>query len=349
MARSLGGVEASTPLATTTTARSVSEQLIDLRERTVGRRADSIGRMRRFASVDDAPGMATRRWPAVLLLVWSTVTATTSASTWELTVEAPASLAADAARLRRVDREQLVRLLAGASLEIAPVVHVTLIPDADPLARGVPTWIVGRAFGARTIVILPDRIAGYPFGSLESVFAHELVHLALFARAGGRPLPRWFHEGVAVSVESGWRFRDNLRLVVAAASTPLIADLSQLFASDSRPDTTEAYLLAAALANDVRLRHGASVPGIIAGHVARGIPFERAFDMATGETPDEAAAHAWSAYRRWTAWLPAVTSGAAIWAGIVALALMAFAVRSAQRARRRRQWAEEEQRWERPV
>ena len=288
---------------------------------------------------------------SVFALMVATFTAAAAAgvSAWELTVEAPASLAAETARLRSVDREQLTRLLARADLEIPPVVHVTLMPDADPRARSVPAWIVGRAFGARDIVIFPDRIAAYPFESLETVLSHELVHLALFVRAGGRPLPRWFHEGVAVSVEAEWEFRDSLRLFVAAAGTPMIADLSQLFASDSRPDTTEAYLLAAALANYVRRRHGAAVPGAIAGHVARGVSFGRAFEMATGESPDEAAKGAWATYRRWTAWLPFMTSESAIWAGILCLAFIAFAVRLARRTRRRRKWDEEERRDEPPM
>ncbi len=186
-----------------------------------------------------------------LMVATFTAAAAAGVSAWELTIEAPASLATETARLRSVDRQQLTRLLARADLEIPPVVHVTLIPDTDPRAHSVPAWIVGRAFGARDIVIFPDRIAAYPFESLETVLGHELVHLALFVRAGGRPLPRWFHEGVAVSVEGGWEFRDSLRLLVAATGTPMIADFSQLFVSDSRPDTTEAYLLAAALVNHV--------------------------------------------------------------------------------------------------
>jgi hypothetical protein len=260
-----------------------------------------------------------------------------------LTVEAPPARATDAARIRRIDSDQLARLLARAGLQLPPVVHVTLVPDADSRARSIPAWIVGRAFGAQHILILPDRIAGYPFESLETVFSHELVHLALFVRAGGRPLPRWFHEGVAVSAEGAWGVQDDLRLLLAAGGTPMIADLSQLFASDSRPDTTEAYLLAAALASHVRRRHGAAVPGAIAGHVARGVPFADAFEMATGESPDEAAERAWATYRLWSAWLPFMTSGAAVWTGIICLAFVAFAVRVVRRSRQRRRWDEDEE------
>jgi hypothetical protein len=43
--------------------------------------------------------------------------------------------------------------------------------------------------------------------------------------------------------------------------------------------------------------------------VAHGTLFAHAFELQTGETPDEAAARAWQRYRRWTSWIPVVTSG----------------------------------------
>jgi len=76
--------------------------------------------------------------------------------------------------------------------------------------------------------------------------------------------------------------------------------------------------------------------------VARGTLFAHAFELQTGETPDEAAARAWQRYRRWTSWVPVVTSGSALWNGILALAFIAFMSTLRKRARRRRQWDEEE-------
>jgi hypothetical protein len=64
--------------------------------------------------------------------------------------------------------------------------------------------------------------------------------------------------------------------------------------------------------------------------VARGTLFAHAFELRTGETPDEAAARAWQRYRRWTSWIPVVTSGSALWNGILALAFIAFYVNPAQ-------------------
>lgn len=264
----------------------------------------------------------------------------------EMTIDAPASLAQVAGRVRQIDGDELARALARAGLGAPPAIHVTLIPKDDPRARATPPWIVGLAAGSTEIAIFPDRIGSspgsYPYESMESVFWHEVVHLALSAQAGGRPLPRWFHEGVAMSVEKGWGVGSQAQLLLAAGDNPGIDDLGRLFESDSRPETASAYLLAGALVSDIQERHGGAAPGAIVDRVARGAAFAEAFELETGETPDAAAAQAWQAYRRWSSWIPVVTSASSVWAGIMALALMAFVAVRLKRRRRRRLWDEEE-------
>jgi hypothetical protein len=267
--------------------------------------------------------------------------------TWALVallfvVDAPASLGPDADRVRRVDTARLADALGRADLPVPREVQVTLVPDADPRARTVPDWIVGLAIGERDIVIFPERVLAYPHDSLESVVRHEVVHLALDAAARGAPIPRWFHEGVAVSVDAGWSTRAQLNLLLAMLARPDIAQLTRLFTSRSQSETTQAYLLSAALIDDIRRRHGPDVPGAIARHVAEGVPFDRAFEIVTGETPDAAAATSWAGYRRWTAWVPAVTSASAAWTLILLLAFVAFIVQRRRRKRSRRRWDDED-------
>ena len=257
-------------------------------------------------------------------------------------VDAPPALEAAARRVRDIDRRELAGALAGAGLEIPPRVHVTLIAEDEPRARSTPRWIVGRAFGVDRVEIFPQRVASYPYDSLDAVVRHEIVHLALARRAGGSPLPRWFHEGVATTVEGGWGVREQLRLLLAALDRPTITDVDRLFASESSPETTQAYLLAAALVNDVRDRHGPAVPGRIARRVASGGGFETAFRRETGETVDQAAARAWIGYRRISRWMPTITSPAAVWTFILALSFVAFLAQMRRRVRQRRKWAEEE-------
>lgn len=277
------------------------------------------------------------------LLLSLALFATPAAPEWALTVVAPASLEPAAQRVRNLDAHILADALQRAGLALPPRVHVTLIPEDDPRALSTPLWFVGRASGGGAIIIFPDRVSSYPYDSLESVMRHEVVHLALNAGAGGRPLPRWFHEGVAVSIESGWEVGDRLRLTVASFTRPRLDDVTRLFASDAQPDTMEAYLLAAALLDELRRAHGAALPGRVAARVGRGVPFASAFEIETGETPSQAAARAWRSYRQWASWMPLATSASAFWVLILAIAFVAFFVRLSKRARRRRQWDDEDE------
>jgi hypothetical protein len=260
----------------------------------------------------------------------------------ELVIDAPPALGEAADRIRSIGMPQLEADLRRAGLRLPPRIEVLLLPDDDPRARDIPPWIVGLAAGVQDVVILPERVLPYPYDSVESVLRHEVAHLALSAAAGGRPLPRWFHEGVAMSVDTGWDLSGRVRLLFEMTRGPGTADLARLFAADTQPEAALAYGLSAALVADVERRHGAGSVGRIAARVSTGEPFARAFELETGELPDAAAARAWSAYRQWTAWLPAFTSGTAVWAAILTLAMVAYAVRRRRRARRRRQWDEED-------
>jgi hypothetical protein len=270
----------------------------------------------------------------VLLLMLG---ATAREAPLRLTVEAPPALATIADRVRVIDITAIGSALSRAGLELPARVHVTLVPESG--ARDVPAWVVARAYGSDRIVIFPARISRYPYDSLDSVVLHEIVHLALNAKAGGRALPRWFHEGVAVSVESGWGIGSQARLLLAAARDPHIDEVTALFSSAAAPETSTAYLLSAALVEDVRRRHGLDVPGVIASRVASGESFESAFYAVTGESVDAAAAHAWRVYRG-IRWLPVLTSSVGLWGFILGLAFIAFVVRRIRRKRKR--WEEEE-------
>lgn len=250
------------------------------------------------------------RWLLLLSLLFSV---TLWAAEGVLTVAAPVSFEPAAQRIRNLDVRPIADALRHAGLALPPRVHVTLVSEDDPRAGNMPAWFVGRASGIDDIIIFPDRVLSYPYDSIESVMRHEVVHLALNARAGGRPLPRWFHEGVAVSIESGWGVDDRLRLTVAGFNGPPLDDVTRLFASDARPDTTQAYLLAAALVDELRRVHGPAFPGRVAARVATGVPFASAFELEAGETPANAADRAWRSYRQWTSWMPLMTSASALW------------------------------------
>jgi hypothetical protein len=281
---------------------------------------------------------------AALVLAWLFAAGARSGAVQDgMRVEGPPQLAGVASRIDNINTEAIERALAQAGLAWPSTIRIVLVDRDDPVSQHTPPWVVGSASFPDEIVIFPDRIGTYPYGSLEAVLTHEIAHLALSARAEGRPLPRWFHEGVAVSVESGWGLGSQVRLLFAAQRDPQIDDISRLFASESLPATSTAYLLSAALIEDVRRRHGPGAPGDIAGRVAAGDTFEQAFVNATGETPAHAAATAWRVYRG-LRWLPLVTSPSSVWGAILILASAAFVARWRRRRQRHREWAAEEER-----
>jgi hypothetical protein len=280
-----------------------------------------------------------RIWLAALALLWLV----TPCGAAELVVESPPALESKAGQVRQLDQAALARSLERAGLRLPERIQVFLVEESAPIALQTPHWFVGRAFGTRTIVVFPARISSYPFDSLLTVVRHEVVHLALTAEAGERPLPRWFHEGVATSVEAGWSTTGQLRLLLAAFDRPRVDAVDRLFEADARPANEQAYLLAAALVEDLRDRHGANVVGRIADEVAGGRSFDSAFELQTGEPVDQAAARAWAGYRRVALWIPIVTSPAAVWFGILALAVVAFFFQKRRRREQRRRWELEEE------
>ena len=79
-----------------------------------------------------------------------------------------------------------------------------------------------------------------------------------------------------MSVDAVWDWSGELRLLFEMQKNPGTADLARLFASD-RTGCCEAYGSSVALIADVQRRHG-GVPGGIAGRVADGVLFDRAFE-----------------------------------------------------------------------
>ncbi len=87
---------------------------------------------------------------------------------------------------------------------------------------GVPDWGVGCAFPSRGLVILKSpRVVTYPL-QMEDVIAHEIAHVAAGRVLGGTRVPRWFHEGVALSMAGEWRLGSERSVVAAAAAGHLI-------------------------------------------------------------------------------------------------------------------------------
>jgi peptidase MA superfamily protein len=264
-----------------------------------------------------------------------------------LIVHAPPSLERYAARVRSIGPERFTEAMRLVGLaDPGRPIEVFLGPEGSDLAAGVPPWVSGYAYGAEgVIVLLPARTPSYPDSSLEELLRHEVAHVLVARAAGGQPLPRWFHEGVATIAGSSWGLddRSRLTLTMVGGNEVSLAEVERQF-SGGRGATFEAYAVAGAFVNDLLGRYGDdSVARILAG-VARGLSFEDAFREATGTPLADAERSFWRRQSFWYRWVPILTSSVTLWMLVTLLAIWAMGKRRARDAALRRLWDEEESR-----
>jgi hypothetical protein len=182
----------------------------------------------------------------------------------------------------------------------------------------------------------------YPHDSLEDVLRHEVAHVLISRAARGQPVPRWFHEGVAVTAERPWGLEDRSRLVWELVAGPRLTvhDIDQLFEMEaSRP---RAYSLSAAMVRELLRVHGPSTPAAILREVGTGAGFDAAMVRVTGRPTSALERGFWDRQRVWTVWVPLVTSGEVLWLGMIVLAGLAVWHRRKRAAEIRRRWDDEE-------
>jgi hypothetical protein len=224
-----------------------------------------------------------------------------------------------------------------------PTIRVVLAPESSPLAREAPAWVSGYTDGVTSevgsvVVILAQRTSSYPDGGLEEVLAHEVAHVLIHRASGGRRVPRWFDEGVAMLAARSWRLRDQGELALGLLSGPRVPlwKLDDLFQGDRR-EVERGYALSGTLVQDLLERYGPAVPRIVLARLAHGDTFDEAMRGATGATLIDIGEAFYERQASLKRWIPILTSTAVLWFGISLLAIAAGI-----RKRRRRVELEEE-------
>ena len=215
-----------------------------------------------------------------------------------------------------------------------PDIRVVLAPESSPLAREMPAWVTGYTDGvSNVVVILAERTPSYPDGGLEEVLAHEVAHVLIHRAAGGRRVPRWFDEGLAMLAARTWRWRDQTELAVGLLSGPRVPlwKLDDLFQGDRR-QVEHGYALSGTLVQDLLERYGSAVPRIVLARVAQGDTFDQAIRGATGATLIDVGEAFWERQGTLKRWIPILTSTAVLWFGISMLAIVAGIRKRRQRA-----------------
>lgn len=262
-----------------------------------------------------------------------------------LVVEAPPELEAVANEVRALGEGDFSEVLhlTGRTGFTRPI-QVMLVPEDAPLARGVPEWVSGYARGRDAVIVLfPARVRSYPDRNLRTLLHHEVAHVLVAEAADGRPVPRWFNEGIATVAAREWGLEDRARFAMAVlGSQPQSAsDLDAAF-QGSGPQVQRAYALSSAFVRFIQKTYGAQAPALVLEGLAADLDFETAFRRATGDSLPRAEEIFFEDEAFWTTWVPFLTSTGALWMAITILALVAFQRRRARRRARLEAWEREE-------
>ena len=269
----------------------------------------------------------------------------------ELLVEAPPSLEAVADEVRAIGMGDFSgALLVTGLMGFSSPIRVVLAPQDSAVAQQTPTWVSGFANGrSRTIVLFPGRVSRYPDNSLHTLVHHEVTHVLVAEAARGRPVPRWFNEGVATVAAREWGIEDRARYAAAVVGRgPRTADaLDQGFAEGGRR-VARSYALSGAFVRWLRVEYGELVTARILGLLSRDMSFREAFVRSTGDTLERAEYRFFVREALWHTWVPFLTSSGVLWAAITALAIIAIRRRRTKSAAMREQWEAEEERMAEP-
>ena len=262
-----------------------------------------------------------------------------------LVIDAPAELSAARARLNVYDRSSLSDIVRVIGLDDpgAPI-SVVLATENGEIARHVTPWTAGYAVGETSLVVLfPSRSPSYPHDTLEDVLRHEVAHVLIVRAAGGQPVPRWFHEGLAVAVERPWGLEDRSRLASTLLFGPRLTleGIDSLFTGE-QDRQARAYSLSAALVRHLISEHGPAAPAEILRRLAAGGTFEEAVAGVTQRSIPDFESGFWDSQRTWTMWIPLLASSTAVWLGVIGLAALAVRRRRRRAAALHRRWEAEE-------
>ncbi len=259
-----------------------------------------------------------------------------------LVVAAPQELAGLGRRVAEIEPRWLTVTLRWTGLEASPApIRLFLVPESEPLAHSTPRWVAGFANSAEEVVVIfPARVPRYPYDSLESVVVHEVAHVLVGRATGGRPVPRWFNEGLAMAAARDVELADRTELTwgLLSGGPDDLATVEAAFAG-GESQVQAAYAFAGLLVRAIAERAGPAAPGELLRRVREGESFEAAFQTVVGEPLADFARSFFRRQRLWHRWFPLLTSSTFLWTLILLLAFWA-------RRRRRRRDAELARRWE---
>lgn len=251
----------------------------------------------------------------------------------------PVANLADPLEARAPALYEEARAYTGA--ETCDPIRVHLVADigaAQSLlpAWHLPPWAAGAARPSERLIVLTVHADGRRH-ERERVLLHELGHLAVATAAGGRPVPRWFDEGVARRL-AGEDGQDDDRVLAEARLSGRLIPLEGLEASfpASKEAASVAYAVAGRALEILEAREGRGVVRRVLDEVERGVPFDEALFEVAGLWPWQLSGEVKRSVELWHAWLTLLKDvDLALGAGALLLIFGGLQARRRMRARMR--------------
>jgi len=175
-----------------------------------------------------------------------------------------------------------LRLSRELGVELVDTVSVFITPSKKVFRQLVgdnfPQWSDGVATPLRNIIILKSARWMPPETNNNAIAVHELTHIFVNRATHGKPIPRWFNEGLAVYYSGEKGFASGT-LVSKALITNSIISLSdidevlQFHANKAQLAYQQSYLAVVFLFRN----YGKEAVKKILAEVANGISFNQAF------------------------------------------------------------------------
>lgn len=222
----------------------------------------------------------------------------------------------------------------GPPVELRVVSNPRELPAVAPPDAPPPSWASGVTYADHDLIVLSLTSPRHGrFVPLFAVLRHELAHLVVDRLTGGRPIPRWFDEGIALWA-AGDDYAGRQEELVNAALRDRLLPLEAIDHGYPRdPEQVPlAYAQSLDLVSYLAENHGRVALRQALREVGEGKPFRQAFLDAFGTTVARIDEQWRRDLRVWYRWIPALVSGTTLWALIAFLLAWAYL-----RQRRRRQ------------
>lgn len=236
----------------------------------------------------------------------------------------------------------------GGDINPRLVIRIGRNPDEmaalAPVGHPPPAYATGVAYSFGVVLLTLTAPETWERPALEKVLAHELSHVALRRAVAGRPLPRWFVEGLAIHHAGEYSIARTRVLWQATLQNRLLSlgELDRRFPHHPQ-EVGVAYAQAASLTSFLLDEAGGEAElADLVGRLRDGANFETALVGAYGMSL-EALENEWqSAVRqRFRTW-PLVLGGGTLWVLISLLLFVAYGRYKHRSKKKLQKWADEE-------